>query len=216
MTSRLVGYARASTSEQQNSIDSQQAAISSHIDRNEDLRLVGMYSENVGAGEQPALTLAIDELRGGRADGLIAARLDRLGRSTIAIADLIAEFNENGWMLVVLDPFVDTATPYGKAFLQMAAVFAELERDLIRQRTSEGIKAAFERLRAEGKSTGNHGVRMIPGWVEDMIVEMHLDGLTNRQIAEELTNLRIPTAKGGGSWAQSTVQVVIARFLDSS
>jgi DNA invertase Pin-like site-specific DNA recombinase len=93
---------------------------------------------------------AIGQLQ--RGDVLIVHRFDRLCRSTWDFADITRLAERKGWSLVVLDPPLDMTTPMGMANAQVLAVFAELERKMIGQRTREALAEKREqgiRLGAE-------------------------------------------------------------------
>ena len=66
---------------------------------------------------------------------VVAAKLDRLFRSVADAASVIADFDKRGIRLVAIAESFDTTNPYGRAMAQMASVFAELERAMIRERT---------------------------------------------------------------------------------
>jgi DNA invertase Pin-like site-specific DNA recombinase len=79
-------------------------------------------------------------------DVLLVAKLDRLARSLRDIVNVLHEISEKGAKFKVLNnPAMDTTTPTGEALIGMLGSFAELERDLILQRTNEG------RARAKAK-----------------------------------------------------------------
>jgi DNA invertase Pin-like site-specific DNA recombinase len=75
--------------------------------------------------------------------------MDRLGRSVLHVAQAMAELDAAGVALISEQQGVDGTTPFGKAMMQMAIVFAELERSMIRSR----VMAGLDRVRAEGKKT---------------------------------------------------------------
>ncbi|SEH13651.1 recombinase family protein, partial [Thermoleophilum album] len=77
----------------------------------------------------------------GPGDTLVVSRLDRLARSVVGLAEILEMAHTGGWTLIGLDPALDTTTPYGRTLAQVAGAFAELERELIRQRTREALKA---------------------------------------------------------------------------
>jgi DNA invertase Pin-like site-specific DNA recombinase len=90
---------------------------------------------------RPGLEELLERLDVGAYDGMIVSRLDRLSRSVGDFATILDRANRKAWALVCLDPAVDLTSPYGKAMAHVAAAFAQLERELISQRTSEGIRA---------------------------------------------------------------------------
>lgn len=83
-------------------------------------------------------------------DVVMAWAVDRLGRSTALAATTLSELHAVGVDVYVDRQAVDTTTPGGKAMFHMAGVFAELERDLIRER----VMAGLQRARAQGKRLG--------------------------------------------------------------
>jgi DNA invertase Pin-like site-specific DNA recombinase len=83
-------------------------------------------------------------------DVLMFWSIDRLGRSTAAVSTALAEVEAAGVAIYADKEAVDATTPHGKAMLQMAAVFAELERGMIRERVIAGL----DRVRAAGKQLG--------------------------------------------------------------
>lgn len=158
--------------------------------------------------DRPALHRALDYVRAERG-ALVVSRLDRLVRSVGDFAGLLDEAQREGWTMLVLDPMVDLSTPYGRALAQMAAVFAQLERELIGQRTREAIAAS--------KAAGTYRNR--PPEVDDataaLIVEMRGRRENGRpwshlRIARELNGLGLPAPRGI-AWPESTVRKVLAR-----
>jgi DNA invertase Pin-like site-specific DNA recombinase len=83
---------------------------------------------------------------------VIVAKLDRLFRSVADAATVIADFDKKGIQLVALAEGCDTTNPYGRAMAQMASVFAELERAMIRERT----RSAMSVKRARGERISGH------------------------------------------------------------
>jgi DNA invertase Pin-like site-specific DNA recombinase len=78
-------------------------------------------------------------------DVLKATKLDRIGRSLINIVDVANMLGQRGVDLVMLDQPIDTTTPYGQFFFKLMALLAELEANITRERTLEGLAAAKER-----------------------------------------------------------------------
>ncbi|MFN8356316.1 MAG: recombinase family protein [Spirosomataceae bacterium] len=99
--------------------------------------------------ERPEFAKLSGKLRSG--DVLVIWNLDRLGRSLVDLVQTIEELTQRGVGLKTLTGLpVDTTTSHGKLFLQIAAAFAEFERNKIRERTLAGLSAA----RARGKTGG--------------------------------------------------------------
>lgn len=138
-----IGYARVSTSDQKLDlqIDALKAAGCEKI----------FADEGVSGAKavRPQLSAALDFARAG--DTLVVWKLDRLGRS---IQHLISEVNgleARGVGFVCLEQAIDTTTPGGKLVFHIFAAMAEFERDLIRERTNAGLKAARTRGRNGGR-----------------------------------------------------------------
>jgi DNA invertase Pin-like site-specific DNA recombinase len=101
---------------------------------------------------RPQLDAALDYLRPG--DELVITRLDRLGRSVRNLCELAEQFTERGVDLQVIAQGIDTATPGGRLFFHILAGIAEFERDLMSERTLDGLEAA----RARGRTGGRRAV----------------------------------------------------------
>jgi DNA invertase Pin-like site-specific DNA recombinase len=78
-------------------------------------------------------------------DVLKATKLDRIGRSLVNIVDVANLLHGRGVDLVMLDQPIDTTSPYGEFFFKLMALLAELEANITRERTLEGLAAAKER-----------------------------------------------------------------------
>ena len=75
-------------------------------------------------------------------DQFLVTRLDRLARSVNDLSDLTKHMEEKKVDLVVLDQAIDTSTPTGRLLFHMLAAIGEFERDLIKERSAEGIARA--------------------------------------------------------------------------
>ncbi len=140
----LVGYARVSTREERQVFDRQVDALKAAG--------CGRVFEDRGSGastERAGLKECLGYLRKG--DVLVVLDLDRLGRLAGELIRLVDELEAKGVGFRALNASFDTATPMGRAFLQIQAAFAEMERNVIRQRVKEGIAAARARGRKGGR-----------------------------------------------------------------
>ena len=90
------------------------------------------------ASDRPNLAACLDYLRQG--DVFVVLDLDRLGRRVGELIALIDDLDHRGVGFRALKSPVDTTAPAGHAFLQIQAAFAEMERNVIRQRIREGVK----------------------------------------------------------------------------
>ncbi len=137
-----IGYARVSTPEQ--SMDLQKDA----------LRAAGVKEiyEDIGSGaraNREGLETLLKYARPG--DTIVVWRLDRLGRSLRHLVELVAGLQPLEIGIRSLQENIDTTTASGKLFLHIFAALAEFERELNRERTIAGLKAASERGRKGGR-----------------------------------------------------------------
>ena len=140
----LVGYARISTIEGTQVLDRQLDALNAAgCERIFEDRASGAKAD------RPGLAACLDFLRKG--DVLVVLDLDRLGRLAGELITLIDKLEERGIAFRALNAPMDTTTPTGRAFLQIQAAFAEMERNVIRQRVNEGLAAARARGRKGGR-----------------------------------------------------------------
>ena len=140
----LIGYARISTVEGAQVLDRQLDALNAvGCERIFEDRASGAKTE------RPGLSACLDFLRKG--DVLVVLDLDRLGRLAGELITLIDELAARGIGFRALNAPMDTTTPTGRAFLQIQAAFAEMERNIIRQRVNEGLAAARARGRRGGR-----------------------------------------------------------------
>lgn len=138
----LIGYARVSTEDQR--LDLQRDALAAAgCHRTFEDRASGARAD------RPGLAAALSHLR--RGDTLVVWRLDRLGRTTHQLVGLLERFERDGIRLRSLQDGIDPSSVMGRAMLQIGAVFAEMERNLLRERTRAGLAAARARGRRGGR-----------------------------------------------------------------
>lgn len=137
-------YARVSTQDQ--NLDMQIQAIKRYGVPDECIftdTLSGAHAQRPGL---------IEALRAAQQPGseFVVWKLDRLGRTVTGVIETMQLLDSRGVRVYSLTERLDLGTPFGKAMVGFLAVFAELERNLIRERTLAGLKRAKER-------GGNHG-----------------------------------------------------------
>jgi len=136
-----VGYARVSTEDQITRLQ---------LDALEAAGVRTVYQEKTSAvSTRPQLSAAIESLRPG--DTLVVWKLDRLARSLADLLRIIDRLADRGASFKSLTEPVDTSTPMGVFVVQVLGAVAQLERSLIIQRTTAGIRAARARGVAWGR-----------------------------------------------------------------
>ncbi|HKI24522.1 MAG TPA: recombinase family protein [Gaiellaceae bacterium] len=146
------GYIRVSrvggrTGESFISPDEQRRAIEAYASAN---RIeVGEWFKDLdqsgGTLERPAFQQALERCRNGQSGGIIAAKLDRLTRSTVGLGELIAEARAGGWNLVAVDQGLDLFSPNGKMVADILVSVAEWERTRAGESWAASRRNALER-----------------------------------------------------------------------
>ena len=166
------------------------------------------------AGARPGLAALLGVVEGGQVDAVIVLALDRLGRKTRIILDLVDQVVEAGCELVSCKESLDTTTPAGRFVLTIFAALAQLERDNIVERTSSGRNTRGKRDGEKGGRLPYGYVRTVEGIAVDearaQIVRQIFDlvegGATLRAIAR---SLQVPGPRGG-RWHASSVSEILA------
>ena len=99
---------------------------------------------------RPAALAALEAVRGGKAAGLLVAKMDRLSRSVVDGAGLMERAAREGWALHFADLDIDTSTPAGEMAANIIISGSQYERRLISQRTRDALAAK----RARGERLG--------------------------------------------------------------
>ncbi|MGP7819371.1 recombinase family protein [Niallia sp. 01092] len=146
MSSYVYGYARVSTLQQELA---RQLDLLKNYNCNEILteKMTGIKAN------RPELNRLKDKLRPG--DTVVVESFSRLGRSTKDLIDLVNYFEEHDVKLISLKENFDTSTPQGRLMMTVFQAFSQFERDLIVERTKEGLKSARARGRQGGRPKVN-------------------------------------------------------------
>ncbi len=211
---KAVAYVRVSTDEQAQhgvSLDAQEERIRAYCTM-AGLQLVGLVrEEGVSAGKPLATRPGGERLLAivarEKAQHVVALKLDRLFRDAVDALTQTRAWDAAGVALHLVDmggQTLNTGSAMGRMFLTMTAAFAELERNLISERT----KTALQYKKAQGVRLGRP---VAPVEDPDDIATVRLvqtlkgEGLTLRAIADRLNAEQRPT-KRGGRWHASTVR----------
>lgn len=138
----LIGYARVSTQDQNLELQ-RDALLKSGCQKIYEDQISGTRADRVG------LSKALEDLREG--DTLVVWKLDRLGRSVKNLVDLVSQLHKLGVQFKSLTDAIDTSTPSGLFFFHVMASLAQMERELIVERTRAGLAVARQLGRTGGR-----------------------------------------------------------------
>ena len=220
-----IGYIRVSSEEQADSglgLEAQRQRIQAYCTMKE-LRLVQVFEDGGVSGgkplgSRPAGANLLAAIRKNKAV-LVVAKFDRLFRSVADAAQSITDFNRRDIELVAISEGFDMTNPYGRAMAQMASVFAELERAMIRDRTraamdvKRGRRERISRHAPYGWDFGPKG-KLIENAVQQRAIgrmkTMHAAGKSLREIAALLNRDGIVPQRGL-QWLHSSVLRILGR-----
>ena len=171
-------YAHVST-EDQNTLAMQNRAMREYAARRGWVIALQLREVNSGAAMREAREKMIEAARRREIDVVLVWRLDRWGRSVTDLLATLQELEYLGVGFVSLTEALDLTTPAGRAMAGLLAVFAEFEREILRERTRAGLAHARE----NGKRLGRPATAAIHA-VE--INKLHRAGLSKSEIARRL------------------------------
>ncbi len=185
-------YARVSTSDQQ-TLAMQNRAMREYAARRGWTIAFEVREVNSGAARREAREKLLDAARRREVDIVLVWRLDRWGRSVADLLATLQELEHLGVGFVSLTEALDLTTPAGRAMAGLLAIFAEFEREILRERTRAGL----ENARRIGKRLGRPPTAAAHA-VE--VRKLHRTGLSKSEIARQLrigrTSVRRILAKG--------------------
>ncbi len=172
-------YARISTHDQQ-TLPLQLEAMQTYV-RQRGWSITHEVTD-VGSGsiDRPKREQLMKAARRRDLDVILVWRLDRWGRSVADLALTMKELNELGVAFVSLTEALDLTTPTGRAMAGLLAVFAEFEREILRER----IKAGIAQARKEGRP---HGRPPLPGNKSVEARKLAASGVAKAEIARRLS-----------------------------
>jgi len=143
-------YLRVSTADQ--TTLNQELELKKYCENN-NIEIFKVYREEGVSGSKtsrPQLDLMLQDIRNKCFDCVVVWKFDRLGRSTAHLLQVLEELKNKDVRLIATSQNIDTNTPMGKFFFVILSGFAEMERELIRER----IKLGLERRKKQGKILG--------------------------------------------------------------
>lgn len=152
---KLIGYARVSTADQDPRMQID-ALIGAGVHPE------SIYQENVSgaARKRPQFEAMLKDAREG--DVVVVWKLDRIGRNARQVLEVINRLDQKGAKIRCITQAIDTTTAAGRMLVTILSAVAEMERDLGRERTIAGLKAARERGSLGGRTAA---------WSHDQILE---------------------------------------------
>ena len=138
---RIAIYCRVSTDEQ--FVDKQED-ICRTVCKKDNHTIYKVYKDVISGWSQsrPSFNELLKDMRSYKFDGVMVTKLDRLGRSLQHLLTLIDEFNKKGIKFIAVTQNIDTSTAAGNLQMQIMGAFAEFERNIISERTKEGLRKA--------------------------------------------------------------------------
>ena len=177
MKNLILGYARVSRESQ--NLDRQ-------IDALEKYGVNQIYNEKMTGTkrDRPELNKMIDRMTAG--DTVVIESLSRIGRSTKDLIELMELFQQKGVNLISLKENIDTTTSTGKLVFAIFSAIAQFERDVIADRTKEGLNAARARGRVGGRPK-------IDSDMTKKAVKLYRTGQYSLKEIEEITGVKRST-----------------------
>ena len=188
-----------------------------------DWTLTKVYSDKgisgtLSANHRPGLKQLIQDGKDNLFGSVVIYSLDRLGRKTTVVLNLIDQFNEMGIKLVSCKENLDTTTPMGSFFVTMTTAMVQLERDNILTRTKEGL---LHRKKLDGDIGGalpygytrnKISIEVIPSESDTirLIFKLRNKRITQVKIVEYLNGKNIPSPKGS-EWSQGTICKILKK-----
>jgi DNA invertase Pin-like site-specific DNA recombinase len=175
---RIAIYARVSTKDQSRELQVRDLRAFCTARRFDLVREYVDVGQSGAKDSRPELNKLMDDARKRQFDAIVVWRFDRFARSTKHLLSALEEFRSLGIQFISYQENIDTSSALGQALFTIVSAVAQLERDLIRERVSAGIRNA----RANGKQLG----RPKSSVDRERILELKAQGHSLRQIAANL------------------------------
>ncbi len=175
---RAAPYARVSTHDQQ-TLALQIEAMKSYVKKREWEATRQVKDVGSGAKGRPGREGLLKAARRREVDVVVVWRLDRWGRSVTDLMATLRELGELGVGFVSLTEALDLTTPTGRAMAGLLAIFAEFEREILRER----VKAGIAQARKEGRPHGRHPTASLKA---DEVHRLKAESVSHSEIARRL------------------------------
>lgn len=220
---KAIGYVRVSTDEQARegiSLDNQKAKIESYCTLH-DLELVSIVEDAGKSGKdlnRDGMKALIDRMKDHQINAVVVYKLDRLSRKVIDTLNLIELMRRHNITFHSITDNIDTKTAMGKFFLNVMASLAQMERDLISERTRDALQHKISRNERAGQipygwTLSPDGKTLMLNEKEQkaiiLIRDLHNKGYSYRAICKELNNEGYRPV--GKQWHAKTVGSIIKR-----
>lgn len=189
-------YPRVSTQEQAqngNSIDEQIDRMKKYCEAM-NWTVFGVYTDAGYSGattDRPALQRMIKDIKAGKIDKVLVYKLDRLSRSQLDTLYLIEKvFLANNCDFVSMNENFDTATPFGRAMIGILAVFAQLEREQIKERMKMGKEARAK----QGLFSGGHNIPVGYDYIDGQLIPNEYEAMQIREMFNLIESGKTPHA----------------------
>jgi hypothetical protein len=150
------------------------------------------------------LSEALAKVRSGELAGIVVAKLDRLSRSCRDVAELVLDAESHGWDLLSVSEKLDTSTPSGKLQVRILASFAEFERDMISERTREGLAIVAKQGRNRSHKAP-FGWRLVAG-PDSALTDPPVDLQTGEPMVIVADDRARPSVSGSVSGVVSSIE----------
>jgi DNA invertase Pin-like site-specific DNA recombinase len=139
---KSVIYARVSTEEQD---ADKQIDICQEFCKRNGHEVFKVYKDVISGtkSSRPEFNILLEDMRANKFSCIIVTKLDRLGRSLQHLLSLFNEFNVRGVHFIAVTQNIDTTSAVGRLQMQIMGAFAEFERNIISERTKEGMRKAI-------------------------------------------------------------------------
>lgn len=218
---KVIGYCRVSSQEQASeglSLQMQEEKIRAYCGLH-DIELLEVVVDAGISGKdisgRPGLTKALDMIMGGHADGLVSWKLDRCFRSTLDAVTIEKQFSDAKKTMIFISESLDNSTAIGRFFFRTLSSLAELEREMVAERTKSVLASKRQRGEFVGRPKFGftpHNKTLVCNAEQQIIIQRVKDmskTMSFRAIAKTLNTEGIRT-NSGKCWTHIQISRIAA------